>query len=203
MVTRIVCIAAAVGTLAGFAGCYTEHFTYLSSSAGHLGSYECHILSGYGSVEYSGDSIVLHRGARMTARHLYQTFNEGFCFVRVATGNAVRIRLRSGDLGDSLLPGMSLLLGKDKSFIQDDSRPAMPIAPVLKEGMTRVGFQSEAGTMTIVVDCDTVFQGKTALPATDVLAFESVDGSEVVIRGLEAQSLRNGQATSDDTAQEP
>lgn len=173
-------------------GCYVEHFDYYQTD--RKGSFECHVMKGVGSVEHGGDSIVVYPGAVLSVRKIYETFHTAEFWVRVPVGNAMRVRMRSTDFGDSVGAGIAVTLGRTASTVQVAQNLPRSIAPRLDSGMTHVSLFSEAKEFMIIVGCDTVYQGKTDLPATDVLVFESADSSEVHIRGLSSDNLRESKS---------
>ena len=180
----------AIALAAAVAGCYTEHFNYVESTHGNFDVFHCHILSPYGTVERDGDSIVIHPNGIVTARKPGVTFTQTEFYVRVARGDAARMRFRSVDFGTSVYPGIEMVLGVDTSYVQLPGGVRRPIGARASAVPTRVTYFSEGAVSQIVVGCDTVFADRTTLPATDVMVFESVNGSEVVVRGMESRTLR-------------
>jgi len=197
-VKRIIHIVPSCAVLACFTlaialcGCVSDNFS-MDDAAGTVhntaSSFDCHMVTGYGTVDYDKNMIMILPGGIVSARKYGETgFNAEF-YIRVTKGDAARIRVRSEDIGTSVLPGICFTYAKDGCSIDAPGEPRKMLGVKATDDWQRVQIYSYADSVKIRIGCDEVYTTRTDLYSTDYLIFESVDGSEAEITKLKSQGL--------------
>ncbi|HET7152652.1 MAG TPA: hypothetical protein VFJ29_02730 [Candidatus Kapabacteria bacterium] len=193
MKTQIAPLLVAVSLLAfAVSGCVSDNFSMNDAAdvtQNTASSFDCHIVTGYGTADYNKSEIFIQPNSIISARKYGETgFNAEF-YIRVTEGDAARIRVRSEDVGKSVLPGICLTYAKEGCSIDAPDEPRKQLGVKAIDDWQRVQIYSYGDSVKVKLGCDEVYTTRTNLHSTDYLIFESVDGSEAEITKLRSQGI--------------
>lgn len=148
------------------------------------------IMSDLGSVEipskYSG-SIILKENARVALAISNQTQFISYFNVNIEKGAGLIFSFRTISNSFESHPSIQFKYDTYGSYIYNNKKLINSIdsikAQIGKQKLISISNNGEYYQVT--VDCDTVYKGRTKLPATEYVIIESLEGTKAYISGIE------------------
>lgn len=174
-------LLAPVAALLLLSGCIYERLDIYSGSDFYSGI----ILSDHHDVEVEGRKVVLKPGARFAIKTPLATEWIGQFDVTIASGDGMRVYLRTvSDKFDST-HGVALRYATDGCTLRTASGETIPLNFNAESDRQTLSFYNEAKLMTISVGCQRLYEEESALPATEYIIFETLPGSTVELNAVD------------------
>ncbi|MFP4527911.1 MAG: lipoprotein [Candidatus Kapaibacterium sp.] len=175
--------------LIALAGCSPDQYT-LHRRTGNF-TYGM-IMSDLESVELIADNALLIKPGGLSAiRRPGMTQNVGDFTVELRSGSGIRIAFRTVRYEYKRQPSMALDYTRSGCIISHDGEVVANIDSVRARmgEPSRIRIINDGKYVKIYIDCDEVLYTTTRLPATEYFIFESIDGGEAVISGIEIAEI--------------
>ncbi len=133
------------------------------------------------------NALHLRANARVALATAYITQFQARFTVEIIKGSGLRFYIRT--IADNFEAHPSIKFNYDTfgSNINEDERilaNADSIKAIIREKKL-ITLSNNGDYITVTVDCDTVYNGKAVLPATEYVIIETIDGTEAFISGIE------------------
>jgi hypothetical protein len=113
--------------------------------------------------------------------------------VDLQSGDGLRFAFRTVSDNYATHPGIFFDFTTSGSRVRENQTTLAAVDSVrAKIGqLSRIRIFNDGKIFTILADCDTVYYGRTELPATEYLIIESLRGSEALIKGISFADIRS------------
>jgi hypothetical protein len=96
-------------------------------------------------------------------------------------------------------PRIQFIYDSFGSYIYENDNKIVSVDSIKASAMEKklITLSNNGDYYTVTVDCDTVYSGKTKLPATEYVIIETLDGTEVFISGIKFAEIYDKQTINE------
>jgi hypothetical protein len=147
-------------------------------------------------VEVVNDNSIIIRNNGIAALAIAEkTQFEADLTVKLLSGHGLRFAFRTVSDNYSVHPAIFFDYTTDGSNVRENDHALAAVDSVKAKinQPSRIKIINDGKVFTILADCDTVYLGRTEIPATEYIIIESLRSSEALLSGINFADIRSVQ----------
>ncbi len=175
--------------LASMAGCHPDMFILNINRDYQIEGLNMSTLNSLEVVRDNG--LLLHPGGLISLRSPLVTQVNADFTVELLKGEGLRFSFRTVSNDYPNRPAIKFDYTGKKCTVWENDKVISEVDTVKAnyQGPSRIRIQNDGPLMNIMVDCDTVYYGKTDLPCTEYVIIEAMESADAIIYGIDFSEI--------------